>query len=65
MVADFIKYRDLKKLNGKKLILLGGKPSDDILIAKLHGEEICFIPRHSRGHKINPSNINFRAMLMP
>ena len=24
-------------------------------------EEICFIPRHARGHKINPSNINFRA----
>ena len=24
-------------------------------------KEICFIPRHSRGHKINPTNINFRA----
>ena len=38
-----------------------GKPSDEILIAKLSKEEICFIPRHSRGHKINPTNINFRA----
>jgi 5'-methylthioadenosine phosphorylase len=38
-----------------------GKPSDDILITKLGSEEICFIPRHSRGHKINPTNINFRA----
>ena len=38
-----------------------GKPSDEVLIAKLNSEEICFIPRHSRGHKINPSNINFRA----
>ena len=38
-----------------------GKPSDHILIAKLDNEEICFIPRHSRGHKINPTNINFRA----
>ena len=38
-----------------------GKTSDDILITKLGSEEICFIPRHSRGHKINPTNINFRA----
>ena len=38
-----------------------GKPSDEILIAKLGKEEICFIPRHARGHKINPTNINFRA----
>ena len=38
-----------------------GKPSDEVLIASLGKEEICFIPRHSRGHKINPTNINFRA----
>ena len=38
-----------------------GSPSDEILIAKIADEEICFIPRHSRGHKINPTNINFRA----
>jgi len=38
-----------------------GNPSDEILQAKLNGKEIFFLPRHSRGHKINPSNINFRA----
>ena len=38
-----------------------GKPSDSILIAKYKGEETFFLPRHSRGHKINPTNINFRA----
>ena len=38
-----------------------GKPSDEILIAKYNREEICFLPRHGRGHKINPTNINFRA----
>ena len=36
-------------------------PSDEVLIASLGKEEICFIPRHSRGHKISPTNINFRA----
>ena len=38
-----------------------GSPSDEILKAKLKGKEIFFLPRHARGHKINPSNINFRA----
>ena len=45
----------------KKIKTSWGNPSDEILIAKLGKEEICFIPRHSRGHKINPTNINFRA----
>tara|TARA_B100000963_G_scaffold264457_1_gene232630 strand:- start:10920 stop:11786 length:867 start_codon:yes stop_codon:yes gene_type:complete len=38
-----------------------GKPSDQILEAKIGNKQIYFLPRHSRGHKINPSNINFRA----
>ena len=38
-----------------------GKPSDKILNFKYKGKEVCFIPRHARGHKISPSNINFRA----
>ena len=38
-----------------------GSPSDEILKAKLKDKEIFFLPRHGRGHKINPSNINFRA----
>ena len=50
-----------KKTKWKRISTPWGKPSDDILIAQLKKEEICFIPRHSRGHKINPSNINFRA----
>ena len=38
-----------------------GEPSDQILEAKIDDKKIYFLPRHSRGHKINPSNINFRA----
>ena len=38
-----------------------GKPSDKILNFKYKGKEVCFLPRHARGHKILPSNINFRA----
>ena len=38
-----------------------GSPSDDILQAEFKGKEIFFLPRHGRGHTVNPSNINFRA----
>ena len=50
-----------KKTKWKKISTPWGKPSDEILLATFEKEEICFIPRHSRGHKINPTNINFRA----
>ena len=50
-----------EKAKWKKINTPWGKPSDEILLANLGKEEICFIPRHSRGHKISPSNINFRA----
>ena len=50
-----------EKTKWKKIKTPWGNPSDEILLANLGKEEICFISRHSRGHKINPSNINFRA----
>ena len=55
------KMEGFKKTKWKKVKTSWGSPSDEILIAQLGKEEICFIPRHARGHKINPSNINFRA----
>jgi 5'-methylthioadenosine phosphorylase len=38
-----------------------GNPSDKILRTNYNGKEVYFLPRHGRGHYINPSNINFRA----
>jgi len=38
-----------------------GKPSDEYLIGKLNGEEVVFLPRHGRGHKIMPSQLNYKA----
>jgi len=59
--SGLYKMEGFEKSKWKKVSTPWGKPSDEILIAKFENEEICFIPRHSRGHKINPSNINFRA----
>ena len=38
-----------------------GKPSDKILNFIYKGKKVCFLPRHARGHKISPTNVNFRA----
>lgn len=38
-----------------------GEPSDQILFAEMAGLPIRFLPRHGRGHRVGPSDINFRA----
>jgi len=59
--SGLYKMEGFSKIKWKKIKTPWGNPSDEILIAKLEKEEIYFIPRHARGHKINPTNINFRA----
>ena len=38
-----------------------GEPSDQILFADLDGLPLRFLPRHGRGHKFSPTEINYRA----
>lgn len=38
-----------------------GDPSDEILTGILEGREVAFLPRHGRGHRILPSELNHRA----
>jgi 5'-methylthioadenosine phosphorylase len=38
-----------------------GAPSDSLLTGRLHGIRFVFLPRHGRGHRIPPSNLNFQA----
>ena len=38
-----------------------GEPSDELLFGDLNGQEMVFLPRHGRGHRIPPSEINYRA----
>jgi len=40
-----------------------GRPSDDFLTGRLAGREVVFLPRHGRGHRILPSELNHRANL--
>ena len=38
-----------------------GDASDELLFGELGGQRMVFLPRHGRGHRIPPSEINFRA----
>ena len=38
-----------------------GAPSDAIVVGALEGKRVAFLARHGRGHRILPSEINFRA----
>jgi 5'-methylthioadenosine phosphorylase len=38
-----------------------GEASDELLFAELDGQRMVFLPRHGRGHRIPPTEINFRA----
>lgn len=38
-----------------------GVPSDAIVVGALEGTRVAFLSRHGRGHRLNPSEINYRA----
>jgi len=40
-----------------------GKPSDAYLVGTLAGKRVAFLARHGRGHRILPTELNFRANL--
>jgi 5'-methylthioadenosine phosphorylase len=38
-----------------------GKPSDALMFGELDGQPVVFLPRHGRGHRVPPSELNYRA----
>lgn len=38
-----------------------GEPSDEVCVGVLDGVEVAFLPRHGRGHRIPPNEVNYRA----
>jgi 5'-methylthioadenosine phosphorylase len=38
-----------------------GKPSDDVLVGRLAGMPVAFLPRHGRGHVHDPASVPYRA----
>ncbi len=51
----------LRNLREKALRTPFGKPSDAYVLGTLEGRKVAFLARHGRGHRISPSELNFRA----
>ncbi len=52
---------DLEDVREISLSTPFGEPSDAFVTGRLDGVSMAFLPRHGRGHRILPSEINFRA----
>ncbi|MCA9750595.1 MAG: S-methyl-5'-thioadenosine phosphorylase [Gemmatimonadetes bacterium] len=51
----------LERLEEVRLDTPFGAPSDSFFTGVLEGREVVFLSRHGRGHRVNPSEINYRA----
>lgn len=51
----------LKDVSWRRVASPFGEPSDELCFGTLEGTRVVFLPRHGRGHRIAPSEINFRA----
>jgi len=61
--SGFYKMMNLKDPTYIELDTPFGKPSEKILIGNLKGHSIAFLSRHGIGHRLNPSQVNYRANL--
>ena len=52
---------DLKIEGTVKVDTPWGAPSDEVFIGRLGAARLAFLPRHGRGHRIPPSEVNYRA----
>ena len=51
----------LRKVMERQVKTPFGAPSDKVMLGELEGVRIAFLSRHGRGHRMNPSEINYRA----
>jgi 5'-methylthioadenosine phosphorylase len=59
--SGFYSLLELEGLEEKQLTTPFGNPSDAYVIAQIEGRRVAFLARHGRGHRISPSELNFRA----
>ncbi|WP_263354984.1 S-methyl-5'-thioadenosine phosphorylase [Acidicapsa acidisoli] len=51
----------LTEIREEKVSTPFGDPSDSFILGKLEGRKVAFLARHGRGHRLLPSELNFRA----
>ena len=51
----------LKVIEERKLNTPFGEPSDPYIVGEIDGVRVAFLSRHGRGHRVIPSELNYRA----
>ncbi|HET9481705.1 MAG TPA: MTAP family purine nucleoside phosphorylase, partial [Candidatus Polarisedimenticolia bacterium] len=51
----------IEDLNEVRLETPFGEPSDAYVLGRLGGRQVAFLSRHGRGHRLMPTEINYRA----
>ena len=51
----------LKSARSERVASPWGEPSDELKFGEIGGTEVVFLPRHGKGHRVPPSDINYRA----
>jgi 5'-methylthioadenosine phosphorylase len=51
----------VEKATEKRVETPFGDPSDTIIAGQMHGRQVYFLPRHGRGHRLLPHELNHRA----
>jgi 5'-methylthioadenosine phosphorylase len=51
----------IENLSEQRIETPFGQPSDSYFTGMLGGRPVAFLPRHGRGHRVSPSQINYRA----
>ena len=59
--SGLYQIEDLKVHEHRTIETPFGSPSDAYILGELHGKNVAFLARHGRGHKLMPTELNFRA----
>src|SRR5215212_2096604 len=51
----------LTEVREERMVSPWGEPSDALRIGRIGGTAVVFLPRHGRGHRLSPTDINYRA----
>jgi 5'-methylthioadenosine phosphorylase len=59
--SGLYRMEELRDATEHKVITPFGPPSDVLIGGKISGRQVYFLPRHARGHRILPHELNHRA----
>ncbi len=59
--SGLYQMEDMRVVEERRIETPFGDPSDPYVVGELAGRRVAFLPRHGRGHRLLPSELNYRA----